>query len=125
MNVTKTFLLGSALAMGIVIFVIGYLRNPLEAILGELCGKTDRARFWSAFSHVTLFLIPLIAVLNQGPEVPFRQPGIFAICEQIKAGMTGLVVSVLTLGVVLSVYIARYFVPAPGQSAGAVNAPQA
>jgi hypothetical protein len=61
-------------------------------------------------------------VLNQGPELPFRQPGIFAICEQIKAGMTGLVVSVLTLGVVLSVYIARYFVPAHIAAAG--TAPQ-
>jgi len=122
MNAAMTFLLGSAIAMGIVLFVIWYLRNPLEAILGELCGKADRARFWSAFSHVTLFLIPLIAVLNQGPELPFRQPGIFAICEQIKAGMTGLVVSVLTLGVVLSVYIARYFVPAHTADAG--TAPQ-
>ena len=122
MNAAMTFLLGSAITMGIVMFVIWYLRNPLEAILTELCGKTDRTRFWSAFSHVTLFLIPLIAVLNQGPELPFRQPGVFAICERIKAGMTGLIVSVLTLGVVLSVYIARYFVPA--HTAAEAAAPQ-
>jgi len=110
MTTATTFLLGSAIAMGIVLVVIWYLRKPLEAILTELCGKTERARFWSAFSHVTLFLIPFIAVLNRGPELPFRQSGVFAICEQIKAGITGLVGSVLALGVVLSVYIARYIV---------------
>lgn len=110
MTTATTFLLGSAIAMGIVLVVIWYLRKPLEAILTELCGKTERTRFWSAFSHVTLFLIPFIAVLNRGSELPFRQSGVFAICEQIKAGITGLVGSVLALGVVLSVYIARYIV---------------
>jgi hypothetical protein len=111
-----TFFVGSVIAMGIVLAVIWYLRNPLQAILSELCGKPERARFWSAFSHVTLFLIPFIAVLGRGPELPFRQSGMFAICEQIKAGMTGLVGSVLTLGIVLSVYIARYIVSPAGSA---------
>ena len=108
MSIEATFLVGSATAMGIVLAVIWYLRKPLQAILTELCGKSERAQFWSAFSHVTLSLIPLIAVLGRGPELPFRQSGVFAICEEIKAGITGLVGSVVTLGVVLSVYIARY-----------------
>ena len=103
MTTASTFLLGFGDSDG-------NLQKPLEAILTELCGKTERARFWSAFSHVTLFLIPFIAVLNRGPELPFRQSGVFAVCEQIKAGITGLVGSVLALGVVLSVYIARYIV---------------
>jgi len=110
MTTATTFLLGLAISMGIVLAVIWYLRKPLGVILTELCGKTERARFWSAFSHVTLFLIPFIAVLNRGPEQPFRQSGVFAICEQIKAGITGLVGSVLALGIVLSMYIARYIV---------------
>jgi hypothetical protein len=114
MSVETTFFVGSAIAMGIVLAVIWYLRKPLQAILTELCGKPERARFWSAFSHVTLFLIPLIAVLSRGTELPFRQSGVFAISEQIKAGMTGLVCSVVTLGVVLSVYIARYIASPAG-----------
>ena len=124
MSMTTTFLVGSAMAMGIVVFVIWYLRKPLEAILMELCGKTDRARFWSAFSHVTLFLIPLIAVLNRGPELPFRQAGIFAICEQIKVGMLGLAGSVLVMGFVLSAYIARHFVPELARAGTAQDARQ-
>jgi len=115
MGIEATFLVGSATAMGIVLAVIWYLRKPLQAILTELCGKPERAQFWSAFSHMTLFLIPLIAVLSRGPELPFRQSGVFAICEEIKAGMTGLVGSVVTLGVVLSVYIARYIVSPAGE----------
>jgi hypothetical protein len=114
MSIEATFLVGSATAMGIVLAVIWYLRKPMQAILSELCGKPERAQFWSAFSHVTLFLIPLIAVLSRGPELPFRQSGVFAICEEIKAGLTGLVGSVVTLGVVLSVYIARYIVSPAG-----------
>jgi hypothetical protein len=43
---------------------------------------------------------------------------LFAICEEIKAGVTGLVGSVVTLGVVLSVYIARHIaLPAGGVQA--------
>jgi len=115
MSIEATFLLGSATAMGIVLAVIWYLRKPLQAILTELCGKSERAQFWSAFSHVTLFLIPLIAVLGRGHELRFRQSGVFAICEEIKAGMTGLVGSVVTLGVVLSIYIARYIASPAGE----------
>jgi hypothetical protein len=114
MSIEATFLVGSATAMVIVLAVIWYLRKPLQAILSELCGRPERAQFWSAFSHVTLFLIPLIAVFSRGPELAFRQSGVFAICEEIKAGMTGLVGSVVTLGVVLSVYIARYIVSPAG-----------
>ena len=110
MSIEITFFVGSAIAMSTVLAVIWYLRKPLQAILTELCGKPERARFWSAFSYVVLFLIPCIAVLSRGPELPFRQSHVFAICEQIKAGMTGLVGSVVTLGVVLSVYIARNLV---------------
>jgi hypothetical protein len=70
MSIKATFLIGSATAMGIVLAVIWYLRKPLQAILTELCGKSERAQFWSAFSHVTLFLIPLIAVLAEDPNFP-------------------------------------------------------
>jgi hypothetical protein len=121
MSMTKTSLVGAAIAMGIVLSVICYLRNSLLAILTELCGRTERARFWSSFSHVTLFLIALIALLNRGPELPYKQSGIFAIYNQIQAGMTGLVGSVLTLGVVLSVYMARYFIPEPAHPDRAEN----
>lgn len=89
MSIETTFFVGSAIAMGIVLAVIWYLRKPLQSVLTELCGEPERARFWSAFSHVTLFLIPFIAVLSRGPELPFRQSNVFAICEQIKPGMTG------------------------------------
>jgi hypothetical protein len=114
MRIEAAFFVGSAIAMGIVSAVIWYLRNPVQFILTELCGRPERARFWSAFSHVTLFLIPFIAVLSRGPELPFGQSVVFAICEQIRAGMMGLVGSVVTLGVVLSVYIARYIVSPAG-----------
>ncbi len=114
MGIEAAFFVGSTITMGIVLVVIWYLRKPLQAILTELCGKPERARFWSAFSHVTLFLIPFIAVLSRGPDLPFRQSVVFAICEQLRAGMMGLVGSVVTLGVVLSVYIARYIVSPTG-----------
>src|SRR5712691_10475000 len=50
------------------LIVVAYLRRPLKAILADLCGTAERARFWSAFSNVTLVLVPLIFVMQYRPE---------------------------------------------------------
>jgi hypothetical protein len=53
MNMVIVFLVGLAVTMGVVLVALLYLRNPLQTILADLCGSTDRARFWTAFSNVT------------------------------------------------------------------------
>jgi len=44
---------------GVVFLALLYLRSPLQLILTDLCGTVERRRFWTAFSNITLFLVPL------------------------------------------------------------------
>ena len=107
MNAVISFLAGLIITMSVVFAALLYLRKPLQLILTDLCGTSDRARFWTAFSNVTLFLVPLVFALNQQPEADVRQSTIFAISGQIEWAMIGFVVSVVVLGFMLSRYIPR------------------
>jgi uncharacterized membrane protein YciS (DUF1049 family) len=107
MNAVTVFLTGLATTMGVVFFALLYLRVPLQALLTDLCGTTDRAHFWAAFTNVTLFLVPFVVALSQRPESNAGQSAAFAICSQIEYALAGFVVSVVVLGFVLSKHIDR------------------
>lgn len=102
-----SFLVGLVITIGVVFVALLYLRNPLQVILTDLCGTQERARFWTAFSNITLFLIPFVLALNHRPAGDGSQPIVFAISDQIESAVTGLVVSVVILGIVLSWHISR------------------
>jgi len=42
------------------VFVIALLWRPLERLLTEVCGTEDRANFWTIYSALFLFLLPLL-----------------------------------------------------------------
>jgi hypothetical protein len=107
MNAGIVFLVGLGSTMGIVLVALLYLRNPLQIILTDLCGTTDRARFWRAFSNITLFLVPLAIALDHQPDAIVKQAAIFEISGQIECATIGFVVSVVVMGVILSTYISR------------------
>jgi hypothetical protein len=107
MNAVSNFLIGLALTMGAVFFALLYLRKPLQAILADLCGTAERARFWAAFSNVTLFLVPFVLALDHRADSDAGQSMIFAISGQMESAIIGFVVSVVVLGFVLSTFIAR------------------
>jgi len=101
------FLVGLTATMGLVTVALLYLRNPLQIILADLCGTTDRARFWTAFSNITLFLVPLVIALDHRPDAYLKQGAIFEISGQIECATIGFVVSVVVMGIILSTYISR------------------
>lgn len=107
MNSVITFLVGLAVTIGVVLVALLYLRNPLQSILTDLCGSTDRARFWTAFSNVTLFLVPLVLALDHQPDPSLKRAAIFTISEQIESAAIGFVVSVIVMGFILSRDISR------------------
>jgi hypothetical protein len=107
MNAVIIFLVGLVITIGVVFVALLYLRNPLQTILIDLCGSTDRARFWTAFSNVTLFLVPLALALDHQPDPLVKQAAIFAISGQLESAMIGFVVSVVMMGFILSMYISR------------------
>ena len=93
--------------MSVVFVALWYLRNPLYALLADLCGTAERARFWAAFSDVTLFLVPFAIALGAG-RVTNDWPGaVFETGGQIESAIIGFVVSVVALGLILSIHIGR------------------
>ncbi len=97
--------------------VVVYLRPHLKSILTELCGTPERARFWAAFSNVTLVLVPLIFALQYRPDVSPGTSVILEIGAQLKWVLIGLVVSLMVLGIVLSKYIPRSDTASPDRPA--------
>ena len=57
MTAVTVFLADVGVTSGVSLIVVAYLRRPLRAILADLCGTAERAKFWSAFSNVTLVLV--------------------------------------------------------------------
>jgi hypothetical protein len=107
MNDVSVFLVGLAITVAVVLAALLYLRNPLEAVLTDLCGSENRARFWTTFSNLTLFLVPVALALDHQPDSVVKRAAIFEISGQMESAVTGLVISVMVLGVVLSTFISR------------------
>ena len=107
MSTIAVFLAGLLGTMGIVLAALVYMRNPLFSVLADVCGTADRARFWTAFSNVTLFLVPFAFALSARPDAKDWPEAVFEIGSQIEWAIIGFVVSVLVLGFVLASDIGR------------------
>jgi hypothetical protein len=93
----------------------GISQEPLERLLTELCGNQGRAAFWTAFSAVTVALVPLIFALGYEPVVEPARPPLLEVASQLKWGLIGMLGSVLMLGWAITRYI-----PKPQQKPGQV-----
>jgi hypothetical protein len=112
MNPTWSFVAGVGLTMVVSLTVVMYLRSPLQKLLTDLCGNQERAGFWTAFSAVTVGVVPVIFALASGPATEMTTPQFMQIAEQLKWGLIGMVLSVLMLGWLVSRFIPR---PTPKQ----------
>jgi hypothetical protein len=107
MSTVLVFLVGLTITMLSALSVVIYLRVYLKAILIDLCGTAERAGFWTAFSNVTLTLVPLIFALNYRPEAGSLPSLVLALSAQLENALIGLVCSVVVLGIVMSTFIRR------------------
>ena len=107
MGIVTTFLIGLGITVVSAILVVAYLRRPLKSILVDLCGTEERAWFWTAFSNVTLTLVPTIFALHHRPQGESFPSLVFELGAQLEGALIGLVVSVVVLGFVLSAFIPR------------------
>ena len=68
MTPTQVFFSDLAITVPLSGGIVAYVQKHLRALLVELCGTTERANFWLAFSNVALVLVPLIFTLDYKPE---------------------------------------------------------
>jgi uncharacterized membrane protein YhaH (DUF805 family) len=107
MSPTVIFAVGVAGTGAACLGVILYFAPHLRKLLIELCGTAERADFWLAFSNVMLFLVPVIFALWVPPDSGQDVSAIVQVAAQLKWALAGLVISVLSMGIVLSAYIPR------------------
>ncbi len=116
MSQGQIFLIGVSLTFVAAFSVVLCLRPSLNAVLVDLCGTRDRARFWTVFSTVVLVLMPMIFALEHPPQAGDRWQSVVQASQMLRDALTGLMAAVFGLGFVLSLYIGRS-APPPVSSA--------
>jgi hypothetical protein len=114
MSSVAVFMIGVGLTALIAIVVVVYLNPHLKKILIDLCGTTERAGFWTAFSNITLVLVPMIFAIGYRPA-PAPPQGfeldsssvVMELAQQLKWALIGTASSVLILGIVISRFIPK------------------
>jgi hypothetical protein len=107
MSPTLVFVTGVVLSVSVSLGAVAYVRSALHSLLVELCGTPERAKFWLAFSNITLVLVPLIFALACEPETGPGKNVIFEMAAQLKYVLVGFVVPLTTIALILSRFIPR------------------
>ncbi len=107
MTAVITFLAGLSITCVVSLAVVRFLRPSLHRILVDLCGSEDRAGFWTAFSAVTLVLVPIIGAMLRRPEIASDADALFELSAQLELAFLGLVGATLAIGFVISRFIPR------------------
>jgi hypothetical protein len=89
MTIARLYLLDLGVTLVVSILVLAYLRGPLQSILTDLCATAERASFWTAFSIVTLLLVPLIFAMNYQPELESNASAVVEAAQQIQWALIG------------------------------------
>jgi hypothetical protein len=86
----------SSLALSIVfaLMVVLALRRPLADLLVELCGTERRARFWAAFTALTLVLTAFYGTLT---TLPGPTAALWEGAESVRTLLVGVRASTLAL----------------------------
>ena len=107
MSPAVAFLLDLALAAFLFVGFVAFVKKQLRTLLIELCGTTERASFWLAFSNVALVLVPLIFALDYKPEFGPDKTAIFEMATQLKYALIGFVITLGLLALILFRFIPR------------------
>ena len=105
MSTSLLFVVGLLCASAVSIGVVACIRQPLRRLLVELCGNAERAEFWTAFSAITVGVVPLIFALGYTPSP--GTPPVLEVGNQLRWALIGMVGSVLTLGWMIGRFIPR------------------
>jgi hypothetical protein len=112
MSVIQAFAIGAAFALVISLLTALALRPYLAELLEELCGSQARASFWMVLSGLSLFLVGILAgTVSYGYGAGTKlspQELFFGLVTQVRAGLVGLLVSLLFLAWVLLGFVRRF-----------------
>jgi hypothetical protein len=104
MNTILSFAIEVVLTVVISALVVGYLRPFLKKILVDLCGTEERAQFWTAFSNIMLFGMPLILALSYKPEANNSQDLFFEVLGKLGGNLAGMLFALVGIGFVVAFF---------------------
>jgi hypothetical protein len=107
MSPATVFLCDVTIVTFLSVGIVAYVKRHLRTLLIELCGATERASFWLAFSNVTLVLVPLIFALDYKPEVRPDGNFIFEMATQLKHALVGFVIALSSFALILFRFVPR------------------
>lgn len=110
MTVVLVFFAGMVLAAVAAAVLIGMLRPHLERLLAEVCGTQARAGFWTVTSLISIALVTfLFSTVTFYPDGdPSGRDLFFGLVGQLRAGLLGLLGSMLVVAWVLVASIRRF-----------------
>jgi hypothetical protein len=107
MTAMEIFVTELVITIGIVFLTGLYLERPLRASLANQPGTTSRMKFWLAFFHVVLVLVPCALILGEHPAEDNLRGAVFQITSQVEPALIGLSITILIAVVVLAKYAIR------------------
>jgi hypothetical protein len=107
------FLIAVGITTATSVAVVVYLRRPLRRLLREVCGTDDRALFWSAFSHVVLVLVPLVALTLGRLGLGREESWLFAVVGLLQWALIGLVAAMFLVALGVASFLFRPPDPPP------------
>jgi hypothetical protein len=108
MDSTSAFSIGLALLLLTSFGALLLVQRPLLALLLELCGAEQRARFWSRLYAVSLFLFVTLLALWVPPAPAGEIAGFDDFLPTFRAGMTALLAGLAALAFVRLVSIVAH-----------------
>lgn len=99
MNALFYFALQIVVSLSISGIVVAMVTPVLRPVLEDLCGTSDRARFWVRYANMILFLFPMLIVVAFG-DVDMGLPlMLVALLKRVVGGaVCGLLLALLVLG---------------------------
>lgn len=105
MNSGTAYFIGIVLTAAISFGVVIYMKAYLTAILVDLCGTIERAKFWMAFTNVMVLFTPVVFAMHFQPD-PYEQANIaFQLSRQLEWALVGMLGALLIVGFVLARFI--------------------
>lgn len=107
MNPQWAFLVGLSSVAAIGVGVLMFVHRPFTAVLRELCGEEQRARFWAQLYDASLVLTVVFTAMLFPPERN-APVDVFAFLSMWRAGMFGLLISLGILALVMLNFIRQH-----------------
>lgn len=107
MDPTYAYLTGTAVILVATLIALARLREPLEKLLGELCGADHRGTFWLHYFQVAVVVAVLALTMFDLPAEG-ETAGFFDVLAMLRFGLVGLLAAQGGLAVVLMGFITSH-----------------